>query len=179
MANLAKLNKDSLKHSKKRAYALLDKSANIALIGLGRYLLQDAAEQAEYRNLTGNTITSIAIGIYFNKMLREMYFIDGKRPAIRVKLGKGETVTDFVDYDGNVRSYFTADVDSNRGWGQESSYRFLSGYTPKGRYSLVMTTGTEYSEYLEKELDLNVLTDTKNMAKAKSGGLLASKLKKI
>lgn len=115
-------------------------------------------EQAEFRNLTGNTLTSYSYGIYLNGSLVTISLYTGT-PAIRIKLRKGEVLRDFEDYDGYIRKYFRADVDTDRGYGGETSYRFLSDYKPSGKYSQIFTTGTEYSAYLENFLNMNVLTD--------------------
>lgn len=114
--------------------------------------------QAEFRNLTGNTLESYAYGIYLNGSLHTISMYSGE-PAIRLKLRKDEILRNFEDYDGYIRKYFKADVDTDRGYGSESSYRFLSSYKPSGKFSIIFTTGTEYSAYLENILNLNVLTD--------------------
>ena len=80
-------------------------------------------------------------------------------PPIRNKLIKGETVFDFEDYDGNIRTWFTADIDTDGGYGDNTSAQFLKNYKTKRQFSIVFTTGTEYSEYLEKIRKVNVLTD--------------------
>ena len=132
-----------------------------SLASFGDYMIDKVLPlQAEFRNLTGNTLTSYAYGVYVNGSLHTIGLFGSGEPAIRIKLSKGETVRNFEDYDGNIRSYFTGDIDTDRGYGDEASYRFLSGYTPTGKYSLVFTTGTEYSAYLENVLNLNVLTDS-------------------
>lgn len=115
-------------------------------------------EQAEFRNLTGNTITSYSYGIYLNGVLQLMNYFDGK-PAVRRKLKKGEIVRDFVDYDGNYRSYFQTTVDTDGDYGVNSASLFLQTYKPTGKYSIIFTTGTEYSSYLENVRDLNVLSE--------------------
>ena len=115
-------------------------------------------EQAEFRNLTGNTLTSYSYGIYLNGVLQLMNYFDGS-PAIRRKLKKDEIVRDFVDYDGNNRTYFQANIDTDADYGVNSASLFLQTYKPKGKYSIVFTTGTEYSAYLENVRDLNVLTE--------------------
>lgn len=115
--------------------------------------------QQEFRNLTGNTTTSYAFGIYINGALRVMGFNKDAKAPLRNKLVKGEVVYDFIDYDGNLRSYFQAEVDTDAGYGQTSSVQFLQGYKSKAKYSIIVTTGTEYSAYLENVLNLNVLSD--------------------
>lgn len=115
--------------------------------------------QAEFRNLTGNTLTSYAFGVYHEGKLYVMGFNKDAKPALRNKLVKGETVRDFTDYDGRHRTYFRADVDTNGELGRDTSAQFLQSYKPEFKYSIVFTTGTEYSAYLENVRDLNVLTE--------------------
>ena len=114
--------------------------------------------QAEFRNLTGNTLSSYGYGLYYNGSVHLISLYEGE-PAIRLKLRKGEILRNFEDYDGNIRNYFKADVDTDRGYGSETSYNFLANYTPESKFSILVTTGTEYSAYLENVLNLNVLTD--------------------
>ena len=65
------------------------------------------------------------------------------------------------------------DVDGELG--ADSAADFLSSYRPfiKKGFSVVMTTGTEYSEYLENVRNLNVLTDTYKSA----NGIVLEELK--
>ena len=127
-----------------KANAMIADRVALAFAGLGRYLLDDAMVSAEYRNLTGNTITSLAFGIYRNFGLSEVIYIEGLKPAIRVKLTKGEYVRQFIDYDSNYRSYYRGDVDTDAGYGETTSMRFLQSYKPKTSQAIVLTTGTEY-----------------------------------
>lgn len=133
--------------------------------------------QRGFKNLTGNTITSFAYGIYINKELKQIGLYHGEK-AIRSKLVKGEIFTgdDYDgkvrrsmnwDYDmrksigGEVRPTFMADVDTDGGYGKDTSIKFLEGYVPNSKYAIVFTTGTEYSEFLETRRNVNVLTDAK------------------
>lgn len=115
-------------------------------------------EQAEFRNLTGNTLTSYSYAIYLNGTL-ELLNSFGGSPAIRRKLRKDEVVRDFVDYDENFRTYFKANVDTDGDYGVNSASMFLQTYKPKGKYSIVFTNGSEVSYYLENVRDINVLTE--------------------
>jgi len=52
-------------------------------------------------------------------------------------------------------------VDVNNEYGPDTSLRFLRVYmAPAKGIALVMTTGTEYSEFLEEMFNLDVLTRT-------------------
>lgn len=135
------------------------------LIGFGEYMVKEVfPEQARYGNLTGNTITSYGYGVYWQGILQQMGF-SNYDPPIRNKLVKYETVTDFLDYDGRLRDWFTAKVQTDGGSGLRTSVEFLSNYKCATQCGVVFTTGTEYSEYLENVLKLNVLTKGFHTAK--------------
>lgn len=173
------VNERAIREGMAKANAMIAERVSMAFITLGTALLDDAEASAEYRNLTGNTLTSLAFGFYENYNLKEFILLDNGKPPIRRKLVKGEVLGDFLDYDGNLRRVFSADIDTDGGWGSSTSYQFLSGYKPTKPTSIVITTGTEYSEYLERELGLNVLTDTKDEAKAKGRTMFLNAFKKI
>ena len=118
--------------------------------------------QRGFKNLTGNTITSFAYGTYINKVLKQVGMYNGKA-AIRVKLTKGEVFTG-IDYDGDYRKHFVAEIETDQGLGTNTSMKFLQEYIPTGYYSIVFTTGTEYSEFLENRLHFNVLTDARTFS---------------
>ena len=140
-------------------------------------LFRSADAQRQYRNLTGNTFVSYSCGIYIDGTLREILLSsDYKKPPIRVKLAKGEVFSG-KDYDGTFRRKYKANIETDRGLGVDTSLRFLRQHKPnvtKG-YDVVMCTGTEYSEYIEKVRHINVLTNTYLM----SSGLIAANLKPI
>lgn len=172
-------NKKAFEEGIKKANAIIADRVALAFFGVGRSLLDDAMVSAEYRNLTGNTITSLAFGLYRNFGLSEVIYLEGLKPAIRVKLNKGETVYSFIDYDSNYRPYFRGDVATDGGYGEATSMRFLQSYRPSTSQGIVITTGTEYSEYLEQELGLNVLTETKDKAKSIALSLFKKNFKRI
>jgi hypothetical protein len=149
----------------------------IRLIAFCKELFQSADTAREYHNLTGNTFTSYACGIYKDGALFEVLFsADYKKDPIRVKLKKGEVFTG-ISYDGADVKGFKADVNTDQGFGKDTSARFLRNYNPtvKKGFEVVMCTGTEYSNFLEKVKGLNVLTDTFLYSKA----LFMQNLKKI
>lgn len=125
-------------------------------------LIDHALKEREYDGFTGNTQTSYACGIYYNGGLMGMVIYgDTMRRPVHVKIRKGERVFLRSPYEGKARSVIgRVDVDGE--WGADSAADFLSSYRPfiKKGFSVVMTTGTEYSEYLENVRNLNVLTDT-------------------
>jgi hypothetical protein len=135
------------------------------LRGFCQDLFLSADREKQYMNLTGNTFTSYACGIYRDGSLVEVLLSsDYKRPPVRLKLTAGEMwlpEIDGADYDGRLRP-FRADVATDRGVGEATSMTFLRSYVPatKRGYEVVMCTGTEYSTFLEQVRHLNVLTNT-------------------
>ncbi|THC82914.1 hypothetical protein E7X23_24385, partial [Bacteroides fragilis] len=114
-----------------------------------------------FRNLTGNTITSYACGLFMDG--RFSYFVcsgDSMKQPVRVKLTKGETFVG-VSYDNQNRR-FTGTIETDKGYGEASSFDFLKRYKSESRkgFEIVMCTGTEYSTYLENVLNADVLTGT-------------------
>ena len=130
-------------------------------------LIDHALKEREYDGFTGNTQTSYACGIYYNGGLMGMAIAgDTMRKPVHVKIRKGERVFLRRPYEGKARSV-TGRVDVDGQLGMDSAADFLSSYRPfiKKGFSVVMTTGTEYSEYLENVRNLNVLTDTYQSSK--------------
>ena len=77
------------------------------------------------------------------------------RKPVRIKIRKGERVYLSNPYEGKDRTV-VGKVDVSGEFGADSAADFLSSCRPfitKG-FSIVMTTGTEYSEYLEKREEL-------------------------
>lgn len=157
------INEKAIRDGIKKANAMIEQRVYATLYRVGMYYLQHAIDNKTYNNLTGNTITSTSFGLYKDYKLVDVVFISMKE-AIRTKLTKGEWVSNFLDYDGNVREYFKANIDTDAFYGKDFSQDFLYQFKPTYPNSIVWTTGTEYSEYLEQEL--NVLqataTDAKN-----------------
>ena len=152
----------------------------LALYQLGYMLIRDAEFQAGYRNLTGNTVTSLAFGLYVDSVLSDVVTLDKESP-LRTKLTKGDVLTNFVDYDGRLRKRFYANVATDGGYGYDTSLTFLKGYRipKKWKYAIVVTTGTEYSEYLQNVLNLNVLQDTEIKAETSGYKMFINSFKPI
>ena len=110
-------------------------------------LIQDALDnKSGFRNLTGNTITSYACGLFMDG--RFSYFVCS------------ETFVG-VSYDNQNRR-FTGTIETDKGYGEAFSFDFLKRYKSESRkgFEIVMCTGTEYSTYLENVLNADVLTGT-------------------
>lgn len=103
-----------------------------------------------------------------------------RKCGVEVRLGKkvpkGIRVFLNKPYEGNPRAV-TGRVDVDDLYGKDSSFDFLKSYKgfPNKSFGIVMTTGTEYSGYIESVHNLNVLTDTFQRAKQ----ILSKNLKPI
>lgn len=125
-------------------------------------LLEDAERSKEFRGFTGNTQTSYSCGLYVDGNLS--YYVSQDmwtKWPVRKKIPKGVTVYLKHPYEGRPRSV-TGRVDVDGLYGKDSSFQFLKSFkeAPEKGFAIVMTTGTEYSVYIETVHDLNVLTDT-------------------
>lgn len=140
-------------------YNLVNKNQLNGLIALGRKLVSVILpKEKEYKNMTGNTVTSYAFGIYQNGKI--IYFGTNNLPnPVTNKLKKGELFSG-INYDGDYTD-FRATIDTDGKYGKDTSYQFLREYRPNTRnFAMVVTTGTEYSSYLENVRHLNVLSDS-------------------
>lgn len=120
------------------------------------------AHHSGFKNFTGNTHTGYACGVYVEgKLVGVVCSADKAKPPVRVKLTAGETAFLDPDYDGNSRQ-FTGKVETDRGYGQPYAVKFLNSHKPKSNkgVAFAMTTGTEYSEFLEIVYHADVLTGT-------------------
>lgn len=126
-------------------------------------LIADALARREFEGFTGNTQTSYACGIYHNGVLQSMVIAeDNMKPPVRIKVQKGAKIHLEKPYEGEARTTIgMVKVDESR-FGAETAEDFLKSFKPsiKKGFSVAMTTGTEYSEYLENVRNLNVLTMT-------------------
>lgn len=132
-------------------------------------LLVDAETSKEFHNLTGNTLTSFMVGIYLDGALKRtvsMPEADEVQMPKRPKLSRGNGIGHLYveDYDSGRRLFIRKSglMQTDGDYGYNTSRKFLQSYKPKiaKGYSIVMCTGTEYSEYLESSKKLNVLSET-------------------
>lgn len=162
MGKMQAINNRELADAKKRMRAEVENYFTERLVRVCDRLVEDAVASKEYKNLTGNTVTSYTCGLYVNGSLS--YVVqsgEGMTAPVRKKLRKGEYHYFNPDYDG-VKRGAKGTVETDGGWGTSTAMSFVMGYKPRWKrgFAIVMTTGTEYSEFLEQEHDLNVLTDT-------------------
>ena len=124
-------------------------------------LVHSALVNRGYTGFTGNTETSYMCGIYLNGSLREVVDMSSELSApVHKKIRNGQYLYLDAPYEGNPRGRM-GHVDVNNEYGPDTSLRFLRTYkAPSKGIALVMTTGTEYSEFLEEVFNLDVLTRT-------------------
>lgn len=140
------------------------------LIKTCRDMLSNAKIKAAYHNLTGNTLTSITCGIYKEGKLKQIVNIreaehlkDPTRKKLSSDMSRGVR---FEDYDSGEEVFISKKILSSRfmqtdmDYGYNTARRFLRTYVPKSKNCVVMTTGTEYSTFIENTKKLNVLTET-------------------
>ena len=135
-----------------------------AAVSLLRYVgeIHGPAHQG-WSGFTGNTQLSYMCGIYQNGRLVGVVNQDNwRKPPVMSKI-KGPKFL-MNPYEGNKRGLPTKNwsvIPTDGDFGYNTSLNFLKGYkAPKNKMCLVMTTGTEYSEYIETVQHLDVLTDT-------------------
>lgn len=124
-------------------------------------LLVRVATNRQFIGFTGNTQTSYACGVYVNGRLVEVILQSnwGEKPR-HVKVRKGKVLYLANPYEGRPRAVKgqVAIVEDD---GLELSMKQLKKYkAPKKGLALMMTTGTEYSVYIEQAMSLDVLTNT-------------------
>lgn len=124
-------------------------------------LLVRVATTRQFIGFTGNTQTSYACGVYVNGKLEHVSVQrNWNAPPIRMKIRKGQVVYRSHPYEGVPRAVKGA-VDIETDYGLQLSLRQLEEYkAPRKGLALMMTTGTEYSVYIEQAMSLDVLTGT-------------------
>jgi hypothetical protein len=124
-------------------------------------LLVRVATNRQFIGFTGNTQTSYACGVYVNgKLVHVSVQHNWNEPTRRMKVQKGKVVFLGNPYEGQPRAV-EGKVDIVENHGLMLSLRQLEEYkAPSKGLALMMTTGTEYSIYIEQAMSLDVLTNT-------------------
>lgn len=137
-------------------------------------LLLEVPKHREFLGFTGNTQTSYCCGLYIDGILEAVILQDNwHAPPRRKKIAYGEWAWLRQPYEGRPRS-IKGKVPTDGGYGMDTSVSFLQSYKAKKNHiQIVMTTGTEYSVYIEAVANLDVLTGTYEAAK----GILANGFK--
>ena len=124
-------------------------------------LLVRVSSNRQFVGFTGNTQTSYACGVYINGVLVHVSIQKNWNDAPRrMKVRRGRIVYLSNPYEGRPRAVRgMADIETD--YGITLSLRQLSEYkAPRRGVALMMTTGTEYSVYIEQSMSLDVLTNT-------------------
>lgn len=156
------VNRKSIEKGMKKAQKLISNHVYGILVDTAEAYLKDMAQQKEFSGFTGNTQTSYSCGIYIDGQLTDVVVQTAfTRKPVRLKVPKGKWVRLKNPYEGEGRAVH-GEVDVDGLYGKESAFAFLSSYkkVPKKGFSIVATTGTEYSEYIENVHNLNVMTLT-------------------
>lgn len=124
-------------------------------------LLRRVATNRQFIGFTGNTQTSYACGAYVNGRLEHVAVQQNwNEPTRRMKVKKGKVVFLSNPYEGHPRAV-KGQVDIVENHGLVLSLKQLEEYkAPKKGLAIMMTTGTEYSVYIEENMSLDVLTLT-------------------
>lgn len=169
-------NEKVLEEGKIKMDRIIYKHIYDTLVNVCDALLKDACDKKEYNGFTGNTQTSYSCGLYIDGVLS--YYANQDRwnkTPIRLKVPKDEVVFLPDPYEGKPRKV-KGIVEVNNMYGKDTAFSFISSYkAPKKGFVIVMCTGTEYSEYIEKKRGLNVLSDTYQETRK----ILFSKIKPI
>lgn len=167
---------DSNKKTFIKALSVAKEKMHLALLRrlaeYGEILLEDAKFSGEYTSFTGNTLTSLAFGVYENNQLTDVVFISGVGAPVHAKIQEGQRKWLYFPYEGDAR-FVLGSVEIEDAWGDETSIKTLQALCPKGGNGIIVTTGTEYSTFLEQVKDLNVLSNT--FLKAEQEGLYEMK----
>ena len=120
------------------------------LFEAGQRLIEVAWKEKQFTGFTGNTQTSIAIGVYIDGHLTAYQTgLKNQRSPIRKKIQYHQRVYLKHPYEGSPRGV-QGQVILTEEFGIDSSMRFLNYYRPKVSkgVGMVMVVGTEYAEFI-------------------------------
>jgi len=159
-------NAKTLENGFAKGYRMIEDVLFNSLADAADKLLVRAATNRQFVGFTGNTQTSYACGVYVNGRLEHVSVQQNwGMPPKRMKVRRGQVVYLSNPYEGHPRAVKGA-VDIETDYGLELSLRQIEQYkAPKKGIALMMTTGTEYSVYIEQAMSLDVLTNTFKDAK--------------
>lgn len=155
----------AFRNGMKKAREMVMRKVSDKLLEAGRMLIQVAWDNKQFIGFTGNTQTSIAIGVYVDGNLTAYQTgLKNQRAPIRKKIQYHQRVFLKHPYEGNPRGV-QGQVILTEEFGIDSSMRFLMNYRPKvnNGVGLVMVVGTEYAEFINGG-SLGPLTSAYNAA---------------
>ena len=159
-------NARTLKEGLEKGYKMIVEHLYKQMYEQCEMLLLEVPKHREFMGFTGNTQTSYACGLYVDGKIEGIVVQNNwTNPPVHRKVRLGEWVYLRKPYEGFPRSV-NGKVQTYGNYGQSTSIVFLKHYhAKKNHIQIVMTTGTEYSEFLESVRDLDVLTGTFESAK--------------
>lgn len=152
----------ALQKGMKGARAYMDEAVLRNIMSACGEILSDALGSRGYQSFTGNTVTSYSCGIYKDGVLLHVFSSgDSLKEPVSRKVRKGTTKFLARPYEGKAR-YVVGKVGVDSLSGQDSATKALRGMKAPSKkgFSMIVATGTEYSEYLEQVYHYNVLSET-------------------
>lgn len=164
------INDKAFKQGKVKMRALLDRYVNMSVNALSMKILKHIQDNAEYFNVTGNTMGSLSCGVYKDG---ELIYVD--QPfSDKIKeqtLKKGEK----RKFGNKV---YVAETGDSKYFADDAAVDLLQSIKPSSKgFAVVFCVGTEYATYLENTKKLNVMTDTFNHVASSRVGILQRELK--
>lgn len=156
------ISKEIGRRTKKRCVGIMTESAY--------KLLETVEETRDFYDVTGNLINSIAVGIYYKGKLERIISAGDiyRDPPTRKTLRAGEKY-DLPEYysgepvhkktrNGGETRAFEGVVGTGGQSGESAAIRSLRQRKPKGDYVMIVVSPLQYSKYIERLEDHNVLS---------------------
>lgn len=126
-----------------------------------------------FHHVTGNTINSVAVGLYFKKKLRYVATSaeELNHPATRVTLHEGERY-DLPEYwDGSVvKKGYVGETEGGGEWGEDlAKWLIAEGVTLPRDWVFKVVVGVPYARYLEQVKGASVITEAHDMLRSAGG----------
>ena len=143
----------------------------LLMTSAAKKLLEDATNGRVFlgHNMTGNTVNSYAVGVYFKgNLVFMMTSSQGIAKPLRRKLGKGQKFyAGSQRWDGETQEHtFAAEVSTNGTTEAERSIAFIQSYKASDKgWELVVCNGAEYGTFQENQMQIDVLTASFDNAK--------------
>lgn len=151
---------------RKTVAAILRKLYLVAYEMVSRY-----ADTKDYYDVTGNLLTSFAVGIYHRGKLVQVVDANdvGREPPTRKSLAKGETYNLERYYGGDPARHlgrdgktisrpYRGEYGSGGKEGANIARRSLAQRKPSGTYALIGVVAMEYAKFVQNKRNHDVLT---------------------
>lgn len=122
-------------------------------------------------NFTGNLLNSIVVCLYKDGDPLDVFYAAGREGVKSARMPKmtARTKPYFFargDYDG-ANSYFTATIETNKGWGVDDARAFFTSFRPDGRnmFDIVVAYTTEYAEFVQMARNTTGILETLGYAR--------------